>query len=345
MNLYKPSELNNQYTANSFDIINKYSNLTIIDLLKDRKITFCPHCNSTKIIKYGKYKGLQRFKCLNATCKKTFSQKTKTFISHSKKAADLWAKYFVLMNNGYSLRDCSSILNINLATAFFWRHKILVTQNKNHYNTLKNYVEISKIMIKENFKGDKNAKNRRKENVSVACAMDSNKTLLSKVISRYSLSLGSINKHFSYNIDNSSILASYNDRYLEIYSKQHNSTVLPLPKDKISSIANDIKNNNLSNNNENSIIAIKNLNSTIPTKCLFIHNFSLQIKKWLVRFRGVATKYLENYLNWNILEFRNKYKTYSLNQIDLLKNFLNEFSYIKISDFSDYKLLFEIADF
>lgn len=335
-------EFDNVSNEEKLNIVNKYNDkLVLIDLFNDNKISACPHCKSENIIKYGKYKDLQRFKCLNKTCKKTFSPKTKTFLSYSKKPIDLWIKYFILLNNGKSLRECSSILKINLATAFFWRHKILVTQNKNHYNILKDYVEVSKIMINENLKGNRNAKNCRKGKVFVACAMDSNKTLLSKVISKYTISLDSININFSYNIDKSALLSSYSDRYFEIYSSRHNSTLLPIQNTTLSYIIPQLNPNNISGRNTSNIESIKELNSFLPNYCLFIHSFSLKIKRWLIRFRGVATKYLENYLNWHIMEFRNEYRVYSLNQINLFKEFLKESAYIKIKDFSTYKLMFQ----
>lgn len=339
---YKLPEIDENFYQHSLNTINNYTNnLTTIDLLKDRKIDACPYCNCRNIIKYGRYRGLQRFKCLNENCKRTFSQKTKTLFSHSKKSSELWIKYFILMNNGKSLRECAAILNINLATSFYWRHKILITQNKNYYSILKNYVEVSKIMIKENFKGDKKSNTYRKEKVFIACAMDSNKNLLSKVIARYTISLKSIDMYFSYNIDKNAVLSSYNDRYFDIYSKKHNSSIFPIKEDIISKIVKEINDNDNNFSNKNYINDIKNLNSNLPYKCLFIHSFSLNIKRWLMRFRGVATKYLENYLNWHIIEFKNDYKSFSLNQIDFFKVFLKDFSFIKTKDFSNYNLLFE----
>lgn len=334
-------ELDSNTVEEKLNIVNKYnSKLAVIDLLKNREILCCPHCSSKKIIKFGKYNGLQRYKCSNYNCKKTFSPKTKTLFSYSKKSADLWIKYFILLNNGKSLRECSAILNINLATSFFWRHKILVTQNKNYYNILKNYVEVSKVMMLENFKGDRNAENYRRGKVFIACAMDSNKTLLSKVISRYSISLNSISSNFSYNIDENAILSSYNDRYFDIYTKRHNSKLLPAKDKRLSLIIKELESNDLSDKNNVYRKDIENLNSSLPKNCLFIHSFSLNIRRWLFRFRGVATKYLENYLNWHILDFSNKYKTFTLNQINLFKNFLKESSYIRIKDFQTYKLMF-----
>lgn len=122
MYLNEIQEFDNAPVEDKLNIVNKYnSNLAFIDLLKNRAIQCCPHCNSEKIIKFGKYNNLQRYKCSNKNCNKTFSPKTKTLFSYSKKSADLWIKYFILLNNGKSLRECSTILNINLATSFYWR--------------------------------------------------------------------------------------------------------------------------------------------------------------------------------------------------------------------------------
>ena len=340
---YLIQEFDSNPIEDTFNIVNKYNHkLAIMDLFKCKTVSCCPHCKSTNIIKYGIYNGLQRYKCSNTNCKRTFTKKTNTLLSYSKKPADLWIKYFILLNNGKSLRECSSILNINLATSFFWRHKILFTQNKNYYNILKNYVEVSKVMIPENFKGDRNAKYYRKEKVFVACAMDTNNTLLSKVISRHRISLNSLNDNFSYNIDKNAILSAYSDRYFEIYSSKHNSKLLPVEIKKVPAIINQLVLNSVSDKNINlKIKDIKQLKAILPATCLFIHSFSLNIKRWLIRFRGTATKYLDNYLNWHILDFTNEYKTFNLNQINLFKKFLKDNSYIKIKDFPTYKLMFE----
>lgn len=333
---YGNEQTNNDQNDKKFKEIDTYINeLTIFDILKDKKVSVCPYCNDNNFIKYGKYKGLQRFKCINKNCRKTFSQKTKSIFSNSKKPLSLWIKYLILMNKGNSLRSCSSILGINLATSFYWRHKILITQNSNNNNILKNYMEVSKIVIKENFKGDRKAKYYDKENIFIACAMDSNKSIISKAISRRTISLEAINKNFSNNIHKTAIISAYNDRYFDIYAKKHNNSLSQLSRKIILDIIHQVTSKNLITLN---FSEFKNLNNNLPYKSIFIHKFSLNIKKWLVRFKGVATKYLENYLNWHILDFKNNYKVYSLNQLSLFKNLSLISAYIKIKNFSNYKL-------
>ena len=83
----------------------------------------CPFCGDDHIVKNGKVKGNQRYLCRN--CCKSFSQQTQTPTAYSKKETKVWIDYIECMIKGYSLRRCAWECGINLATAFFWRHKIL----------------------------------------------------------------------------------------------------------------------------------------------------------------------------------------------------------------------------
>ena len=66
------------------------------------------------------------------------------------------------MINKFSLRKCSQICNINLHTAFNWRHKILdALQNMQSEVTLKGIVESDETFFDLSFKGTK------KENFSI----------------------------------------------------------------------------------------------------------------------------------------------------------------------------------
>lgn len=83
----------------------------------------CPHCKEEDILRNGKYNNKQRYICKN--CRKTFTDFTNSATYNSKKTLDKWIKYAKCMLNGYSIRKCAEIVEINIATSFFWRHKIL----------------------------------------------------------------------------------------------------------------------------------------------------------------------------------------------------------------------------
>lgn len=92
-------------------------------VIEPRKVTKCPHCQSTHFVKNGKDCGNQRFLCRD--CKKSFVEQTGTILYNTQKDIEVWEKYIHCMIEKYPLRKCAEICKINLATAFTWRHKIL----------------------------------------------------------------------------------------------------------------------------------------------------------------------------------------------------------------------------
>ena len=108
----------------------KYINFHLEGLQKEIKETrysdgqyICPFCHGTHIVKNGTKKGLQRYLC--RSCHKSFSDQTATPSCHSKKSPKLWLQYLKCMLSGYTIRQCAEECKINIATSFFWRHKIL----------------------------------------------------------------------------------------------------------------------------------------------------------------------------------------------------------------------------
>lgn len=44
----------------------------------------CPHCKGEEVIKYGSYNGIQRYKCKNSKCKRTFTKQTEVLLDIQK---------------------------------------------------------------------------------------------------------------------------------------------------------------------------------------------------------------------------------------------------------------------
>lgn len=86
--------------------------------------SFCPHCQSKHIIKYGKdNKGNQRYLCKE--CSKTFSSITGSLLSYTKKQPYQWFEYIQSLFNGDTLARSADIAGISEPTSLVWRHKIL----------------------------------------------------------------------------------------------------------------------------------------------------------------------------------------------------------------------------
>lgn len=120
----------------------------------------CPHCQSHYVVKYGRNGNVQKFKCKD--CGKIFNVSTNTILFSTKKDLETWKLFCECMINKSSLRKCAQICNINLHTAFNWRHKILdALQNMQSDVTLNGIVESDETFFAVSFKGSK------KENFSI----------------------------------------------------------------------------------------------------------------------------------------------------------------------------------
>lgn len=275
-----PDDIIKELLYKEEEILPKVENvLDIISLYKEKQksINVCPHCESMDFIKHGTFKGIQRFKCKNEECYRTFSATTKSPWSYSKKDISLWFEYLNLMSVGKSIRYCADTLKIATSTAFYWRHKILSAKNSFvEPEKLMGTVELSKLNFKQNFKGDRNIdpffRNNRR-NIWVASAIDSHNNILSRPICECYFKNDFVEKTFFSKIDKNAFVNVSTDRNLIYLAKKHNRRI---PK-------------NTPDNTE-------------------IRLFNLNIKRWLRQFRGVASKYLWSYLSWYITIFKNNYK-------------------------------------
>lgn len=82
----------------------------------------CPYCKHRKWIKFGYYRGSQKYRC--SGCNKTFTSLTGSS-AHWIHDKEKWAKYFSCLLAGYSLHRCAKEVGISYKTSFNWRHKIL----------------------------------------------------------------------------------------------------------------------------------------------------------------------------------------------------------------------------
>ncbi|EKQ56767.1 MULTISPECIES: hypothetical protein [unclassified Clostridium] len=262
------------------------------DVCQKRNIESCPNCLGHKFIKYGSFKGIQRYKCKE--CKKTFSKTTNFIWSYSKKEPIKWIKFVEYVLERKSLRFCAKKLNISLVTAFYWRHKILHGLLFDSVpNQLIGNVYISKKLIPENFKGSRKINTHVRHNIWVVSAKGCEDSMIATSISKGFWDLRSFNKKIYHLIDKKSYLVPYGDRYISLVAKSHNKEHTKKVKDEIK-----------------------------------IKFFSNNLEKWLKKYHGIATKYLEEYLSLFILF--NLHKKFSSLKLFNTLSFDNRF--LKISE-------------
>ena len=246
----------------------------------------CPHCNSKYIVKNGKNKDKQRYKC--KSCRKSFIPETNTPIYYSKKDIAVWIQYLECLFAQNSLKDCAEKCKISVSTAFFWRHRILdAIREITNKQVLKDKIQCDETYFNESFKGNhKNSKfvmprkpHKRgsschlrgisHQKVCVLTALDNSNILYAAPITMGRPASSDLIRVLQNRVKRKSILVTDS-----LYAYKNLASFLHLNHIKIPSTKHRLSNYN-----------IQKINS--------LHS---KIKRFFVAYKGVSTKYLSNYI-------------------------------------------------
>ena len=246
----------------------------------------CPHCQSSDISRWGKSNDLQRFRCKE--CKKTFNALTGTSLSRLRHK-DMWLQYSQCLFDGETVRKSAEICGIDNTTAFRWRHRFLNGTAENKSMKMTGIVEADETFFSESSKGNKHLtdrkarkrgksmKKRRGERIPVLIVRDRNGTVADFVFNE--LSKEEVHECLRPLMDKEVVLCSDGNSFYQTFAEEEkipHKRVIGLDKEYV----------------VEKIFHIQNLNAYIS-----------RLKTWMIRFNGVATKYLSNYLAWRkILE-------------------------------------------
>lgn len=135
-------------------ILNLLSDNNNLLSIKEEDVCSCKRCGSVAIVKYGKDKnGKQRYKCKD--CNTLFSPTSYSVISQTHKPLSVWKQYIKLLVVGAPLWQCAMECGISVRTAFIWRHKILGTLPMDQEGRmLSGIIELDDMFMKISFKGN-----------------------------------------------------------------------------------------------------------------------------------------------------------------------------------------------
>jgi len=250
----------------------------------DIKAVSCPHCRGKRIRANGKLKGVQRYVCNG--CNKNFSETTGKFWYGIKKKEKL-NKYLYCLLSGYSIRKSAKETGISIQTSFDWRHKLLTSFSSVSVEEFQGIVESDDLFFSYSEKGNRNLERRPKkrgekaskagisdEKVAVVATCDRSGNKDFKVATRGRISKKDLDKILKGKLDNADVLCSDSHRSYGAFAKAN--TI-------------DHKKFNASKGQRtvDKVYHVQNVN-----------NMDMRLRKFMDSFNGVATKYLQNYLNW-----------------------------------------------
>lgn len=247
----------------------------------------CPHCQSASLKKWGSANGLRRYRC--KTCKVTFNALTGTPLAQLHKR-ELWPAQAGALNDGISIRKVAARLDVDPTTAFRWRHRFLEAIKAVLPKMLQGTVEADETYFLYSEKGshglDRPARKRggkagkrglSDEQVPVLIARDRNKATADRILDDRSEK--SIAGLLGPLVAPDAILVSDGAHAYRAFADKANILHVGLVISQ--------------GERRWGIYHVQNVNA-----------YTSQLKRWMRRFNGVATKYLDSYLGWHRMNDR-----------------------------------------
>ena len=251
----------------------------------------CPICGGTHVQRNGRRpNGSQKYMCKD--CGKSFSIRKNSIFSGTHKPMSVWREYLDCMAEGLSLDKSAERCGITHGTAFSWRHKILDAISRGQDGeVLDGIVEADETFLAVSYKGNaalfaseeagRAARKHGGENhtrglsdelVCVPCAIDRKGNAVSKVAKLGKCSAEALGHVLGGRISSESTLCSDEDKSYRKFSRENGLKLVQIKGGK------SVK----------GIFHIQHLNS-----------YHSRLKSFVSSFKGVSSKYLNNYLVWN----------------------------------------------
>jgi transposase-like protein len=241
----------------------------------------CPRCFAPRVHRWGTFAGRQRYRCQR--CGRTFSDLTGTPAAYLKRVG-LLREYAQCFEAGLSIRRISRKLGIHPSTAFRWRHRLCAAIEQHHRDRLVGVVELAVRRSVRSRKGERGLDRppRRQrydraliwpDKVCIVVGCDRAGQVVTGVVDHSHLHPSDIDQIVGPRIGAVAVVVAAYD-----------------PFGAIAAFARDR--------------SWRFHDARHPDRQWGIHDpiaagsFMRRFKRWLARFRGVATKYLPNYLAW-----------------------------------------------
>ena len=265
-------------------IIHKDSTAKLIDQCKSSDEVACPYCGSIKLNKWGMSAGLQRYRCKEQQCRKTFNALTKTPLARLRKRS-LWSQYVECIADSKTIRQSARELGVAITTVFRWRHRFLASPTVNKVSEVSGIVEADEMFFLESYKGKRTIhhreprkrggmgdKRKKEDQIAVLIVKERSGGLTETMLGRPNKE--KIGKALKPIINTDSILCSDGAHSYRSFAKENGLTHYRTIASKSQRVI-------------GKQFHIQNVN-----------NYMMRIRVWMQRFYGVGTDYLPNYLGW-----------------------------------------------
>lgn len=237
---------------------------------------FCPHCRSPEVGGWGMCRGRRRYRC--RACRRTFSDLTGTLFAWTKRL-DRWPAYLECVGRAETLRRISAELGIHLCTSFRWRHRLLEPVRDFPATPLMGAIQVGNVVMRESRKGQKGASEWRSWRPAV-------RLLIAR--SRFGAQIYGL----AAGIVDPAVL-----RHVVVNRVSPGCTLFAAEP-----LARPLRTAAIGSGCEVIRTPAPWSRLVDRERCVDdVWNEGRNFRRWLIRFRGVATRYLLNYAAWHEL--------------------------------------------
>jgi transposase-like protein len=246
----------------------------------------CPHCAGVKVVKFGSSHGSQRFRC--GDCRKTFTALTGTPF-HRLRNKEKLLEHAACMVDGLSIRKTAERMVISVDKAFHWRHKFLAFLREQKPGERDGIIEADETKFPVSYKGQRKNMPRtsKKRPGKTKDGAGTEKTTVVVAVQR------GTQVAFDQVLPNATA-AALTDALRPflapsaILSTDGNASYWSVAKDL--GVESGSFTSSYHGKGGDGVWHVQSVN-----------RYDSSLKTWMARFRGVATKYLANYLGWRRL--------------------------------------------
>jgi transposase-like protein len=248
----------------------------------------CPDCACDRYHRHGQANGLQRYRC--RACGHTYNDLSGTPLARLR-LREKWLDYLGCVLASQSVRASARQAGVHRNTAFRWRHRFLARAQHDQPKRLSGIAEADEMFMLESQKGarklDRPARKRGgragKRGISreldcILVARDRSGQTIDAVVGRGALTAAQLDRHLLPRLDRQVLLVSDSHGAYRSFARRHG-------------IAHETVNLRAGVRVRRSAagaIHVQNVNA-----------YHQRLRQWLSRFRGVASRYLPNYLGWH----------------------------------------------
>jgi transposase-like protein len=246
----------------------------------------CPHCHHPRSHRCGQASGLQRFRCLG--CRRSYNALTGTPLARLRKK-ECWLPYLQCVLESRTVRDAARVVGVYRTTSFRWRHRFVPGAMRDRPATLTAIVEADETFRLESQKGSRHLNRKPRKRGGVAKRRGINQEHDCLLVAR-----DRTGQTLDFHTGRGQVTAEQ----LHVRLKPVLPADVLLISDSAASYRRFAKEAGITHE------AVNGKTGERARGAIHLQNVNAwhsRFKSWLVRFRGVASRYLINYSGWQRL--------------------------------------------